>query len=133
MHAADPVGSGGCPPYECEQHLPLRLKDWNKAKLPAYAPWRGSVGFSQSPNGIHPDTLYSCPDPLGAQLERMPCLRFEEAGYMSVAPRSNHVEGVNGAFLDGHVDFLANDIDEMVMAQMISINDADPSQPAARP
>ena len=35
---------------------------------------------------------------------------------MSAAPRSNHIGGVNTAFLDGHVDFLPNDVDEMVMA-----------------
>jgi prepilin-type processing-associated H-X9-DG protein len=42
---------------------------------------------------------------------------------MSAAPRSTHPGGVNAAFLDGHVDFLPDDVDEMVMARLISIDD----------
>jgi prepilin-type processing-associated H-X9-DG protein len=130
MHAADPTGSDKCPPYECEQYFVLRRKeDWNRGRLPAYIPWRGSIGHTQPPNGGRPDILYNCPDEALAQLERMPCLEFELAGYMSAAPRSSHFDGVNAGFLDGHVEFLLNDIDEATMAQMISINDADPGPP----
>lgn len=132
MHPANPTGANGCPPYECEQLTPLRLDDSNRAKLPAYVPWRGSVGFTQSPNGRLPDTVYSCPDPVVAQLEEMPCIVFEEAAYMSAAPRGSHLTGVNSAYLDGHVDFLANDVDEVLMAQMISINDELPQRQTSK-
>lgn len=45
------------------------------------------------------------------------------AGYLSAAPRSLHPGGVNAAFLDGRVVFLADDIDPVAMALMIDIRD----------
>lgn len=45
------------------------------------------------------------------------------AGYQSAAPRSQHPGGVNAAFLDGSVIFLANDVDPVAMALMIDIRD----------
>ena len=45
------------------------------------------------------------------------------AGYQSSAPRSQHPGGVNGAFLDGHVEFLADDVDPVAMALKIGIHD----------
>jgi prepilin-type processing-associated H-X9-DG protein len=127
MHPACPVAIGNCRPYECQYGKSLR-GDQHKGLLPAYAPWHGSIGYSQPPNGPHPDIVYECPEPEIAQLERMPCDDFESALYMSAAPRSSHIGGVNGAFLDGHVEFLADDIDEIVMALMISTN-GDPTPP----
>jgi prepilin-type processing-associated H-X9-DG protein len=128
MHPACPVKFGNCEPYECQYGKSLR-NDPNRALLPPYAPWRGSIGFSQPPNGPLPDILYECPAPAEAQLERMPCDAFAAAGYMSAAPRSNHIGGVNGSYLDGHVEFLTDDIDEMVMALLIATNDDPTTQP----
>jgi prepilin-type processing-associated H-X9-DG protein len=121
VHPANPSGTSGCPPFECQQVFALR--DKNRSILSPYVPWQGSVGFSQPPNGYYPDILYDCPEKEAAQLERLPCLAFDGAGYMSAAPRSTHPGGVNAAFLDGHVDFLPDDVDEMVMARLISIDD----------
>jgi prepilin-type processing-associated H-X9-DG protein len=43
--------------------------------------------------------------------------------YLSAAPRSSHPGGVNAVAVDGHVRFLPNDIDPLVMAFFVSIND----------
>lgn len=62
-----------------------------------------------------------------ALFEDMPCTQWNGNlgvfGYYSAAPRSLHVGGVNAAYVDGHVDFLANNIDEFSMAYQVSIND----------
>ncbi len=83
-----------------------------------------SAGFTQVPNsfgGLPTDVLYDCPDSAGAQLENMPCSRY--SGYWSAAPRSLHPGGVNVVYLDGHVGFLPNGIDETTMANLVSVND----------
>jgi len=87
-----------------------------------------SVGQAQPPNNEGPnvDMLYDCPDPNKAQVEGMICARFASdvnSTYLSAAPRSQHVGGVNVCFLDGHVGFLTNDVDDFAMAYMVSIND----------
>ena len=91
--------------------------------IPKFLPWVASLGFTQTPNGREPDILYACPEPDVAQLEGMTCDEFNRAHYMSAAPRSNHPNGVNVIFLDGHVDFFTNDVDEFAMSLMISTDD----------
>jgi prepilin-type processing-associated H-X9-DG protein len=127
MHPANPAGTENCAPYACQIIAQLHSESPNRTLLPAYAPWVGSVGYSQPPNGRLPDVLYECPDSADAQLERMPCYEFAKVSYMSAAPRSNHLGGVNAAYLDGHVEFLPDDIDEMTMALLISTNDSGPA------
>ncbi len=80
-----------------------------------------SLGYTQVPNSKNPDVLYECPDLSAEQFEQMPCTN--STGYISAAPRSNHPLGVNSAFLDGSVHFLANDVDEPLMAHLICIAD----------
>ncbi|TWT38230.1 hypothetical protein KOR34_31990 [Posidoniimonas corsicana] len=87
-----------------------------------YTPNTNSLGLTQYPNGPQPDVLYECPEPGLAQLEGMPC-NDQFYGYISAAPRSQHPGGVNAAFLDGHVEFLPNNIDELAMHYMISVAD----------
>jgi len=58
-----------------------------------------------------------------ADLESMPCTNSEVAGYTSASPRSRHPGGVNVAYLDGHVDFVTNNVDEFSFAYRVSIND----------
>jgi len=89
-----------------------------------------SVGLTQPPNNLsrspNIDMLYACPDKAGAQLEGMPCEVWQSSGpenYLSAAPRSFHPGGVYVAFVDGHVGFLIDSVDEYAMAYMISIND----------
>jgi prepilin-type processing-associated H-X9-DG protein len=86
---------------------------------------------AQMPNTIGPnaDVLVECPrDVLAqAQVERMPCVKHDWElglwGYISAAPRSLHQGGVNIAFLDGHVDFLSDDVDPFTMAYLVGIED----------
>ncbi len=105
-----------------------------------YWPHLGTVYQAQLPNTLGPnaDTLVRCPvDVLAdAQLERMPCIKHDWdlglSGYISAAPRSNHTGGVNIAYLDGHVEFLQNDVDPMAMAYMVAIRDSEVIRDAAR-
>jgi hypothetical protein len=82
---------------------------------------QGSLGHTQTPNSDEFDVLYECPDLAGEQLERMPCT--DTTGYMSAAPRSNHPGGVTSAYLDGSGHFLSDDIDEVVLAYLVAIDD----------
>ncbi len=93
-----------------------------------------SLGETQPPNNQGPnlDTLDDCTDApdsfrsLAAE-QHMPCMEQVSTigvkGHMSASPRSLHPGGVNAGFLDGHVIFLTNDVDEFAMAYMVSIND----------
>jgi prepilin-type N-terminal cleavage/methylation domain-containing protein/prepilin-type processing-associated H-X9-DG protein len=88
-----------------------------------YSPAAFSLGLTQPPNSAQPDVLYDCPNAAAAQFERMPC-NAKGWGYISAAPRGLHVGGVNVVFLDGHVAFLPDDVDEYAMCYMIDIADA---------
>lgn len=83
-----------------------------------YLPNKLSLGATQFPNGPNPDVLYACPDLVGEQFDRMPCTD-QFFGYISAAPRSQHTGGVNAAFVDGHVGFLSDEIDEYVMLYLV--------------
>lgn len=86
---------------------------------------------AQLPNTIGPneDILLGCPADMlaDAQIQRMPCVKWVWplglGGYISAAPRSNHPGGVNAAFLDGHVDFIRDDIDVFTFTYLIDIRD----------
>jgi prepilin-type N-terminal cleavage/methylation domain-containing protein/prepilin-type processing-associated H-X9-DG protein len=92
------------------------------------------TGIAQPPNNEGPniDVLYDCDQPAEAQFSQMPCATHGTTGplgstdYLSAAPRSLHRGGVNVLFVDGHVDFLADTIDERTMAHLVSINDGVP-------
>ena len=106
----------------------------------AYAASPDSVGKTQPPNcqGPNRDTISRCKRDGAlygaAEAAAMPCVTSSLPpgldGYMSAAPRSIHPGGVNGANLDGHVKFLADGIDDFVMAYLVSIDDgASPAAP----
>ena len=96
-----------------------------------YRPDLRSLGKTQRPNSLGPvrDTLHVCDESTRylSDLEGMPCLVWKYPigvkGYYSAAPRSLHTGGVTVAYLDGHTDFLQDQVDELVMAYLISIND----------
>jgi prepilin-type N-terminal cleavage/methylation domain-containing protein len=69
------------------------------------------------------DRLIECPDQNSADLELMPCTKRTNDTWISAAPRSQHVGGVNAAHADGSVVWLQNDIDLFLMARMVSINE----------
>jgi prepilin-type N-terminal cleavage/methylation domain-containing protein len=75
-------------------------------------------------NGIaafNRDQLRQCPDPSGADLDRMPCGTTIDWG--TAAPRSLHPGGVNAANADGSVRWLADDVNVPLLGAMICIND----------
>ena len=90
-----------------------------------------SLGQTQTPNSQGPtlDTLRLCPEAvqIEAQLARMPCRKWKFPiglfGFYSASPRSLHPGGVNVAFVDGHTDFVTDDVDEFSMAYQVSVND----------
>ena len=98
-----------------------------------YQPNPISLGLTQVPNssGRVVDTLHFCKSGSNQSrqslFENMPCGkwigRIGTGGYYSAAPRSLHRGGVNIAYVDGHVDFLVDEVDEISMAYQISIND----------
>jgi prepilin-type N-terminal cleavage/methylation domain-containing protein/prepilin-type processing-associated H-X9-DG protein len=98
-----------------------------------FQPLASLVYQVQLPNttGPNEDVLIICPkDQLaGAQLDQMPCIRWQWplglAGYISAAPRSNHIGGVNCVFLDGHIGFMPNEIDPYVMDHFIDVRDGE--------
>lgn len=91
-----------------------------------------SAGFAQPPNntGWNLDILRRCPDQAEAQLMGMQC--GAGLGWISSAPRSQHIGGVNIARLDGSVSFLTDDVDDYVMAYAVSINDGQSVSAAGR-
>jgi prepilin-type processing-associated H-X9-DG protein len=95
-----------------------------------YIPSASSIGVTQPPNnkGPNPDMLYKCSDAAGAQVERMPCGEYGDGAmhYLSAAPRSQHPGGVNVVFLDGHIGFIADSVDEMAMTLLVSATDRQP-------
>jgi hypothetical protein len=81
----------------------------------------------QTPNSIsatNDDKLRICPEPNVAQLELMPCSVEPNTTFLTAAPRSLHMGGVNAAHADASVFFLGDDVDIYLMARMVSINDA---------
>ena len=96
-----------------------------------YRPDPASVGNTQSPNtrGTVTDTLFYCQDEHKdmAAAQGMPCdgwiRKVGTSGYYSASPRSLHPGGVNVVFLDGHTQFVSDDIDDYTFAFWVSIND----------
>jgi prepilin-type N-terminal cleavage/methylation domain-containing protein/prepilin-type processing-associated H-X9-DG protein len=104
----------------------------------SYWPQKSYAYQSQLPNTIGPnaDVLLHCPKDgtlINAQLEGMPCVQWNWplglSGYISAAPRSAHIGGVNAAYLDGHVEMLTNDIDPFTMAFLVDIRDSEVGRP----
>jgi prepilin-type N-terminal cleavage/methylation domain-containing protein/prepilin-type processing-associated H-X9-DG protein len=120
MHPSKPPDEN-CGLFQCGDYPDLRSA--NRRNIPKFAPWYASLGYTQSPNGREPDILYACPEPEVAQLEKLSCMSFDVAHYMSAAPRSNHPGGVNASFLDGRVTFISDDVDEFAMSVMINVDD----------
>lgn len=91
-----------------------------------------SYGKCMRPNSQGPwfDQLYRCPDQVGSQIEGMPCSLYQDVypyNWLSASARSQHPGGVNAVFVDGHVTFIPNDINEITLAYMVSINDGHPN------
>jgi prepilin-type N-terminal cleavage/methylation domain-containing protein/prepilin-type processing-associated H-X9-DG protein len=102
--------------------------DRHSRRSSRYEPDDYTAGDAQTPNcqGPNVDMLYDCSSMSDAQWQRMPCNTYSPGypfGYISAAPRSLHPGGVNASFVDGHSEFLRDDIDECVLAFLVCIKD----------
>jgi prepilin-type N-terminal cleavage/methylation domain-containing protein/prepilin-type processing-associated H-X9-DG protein len=70
------------------------------------------------------DWIRECPESVAADLDVMPCYPQSDARSSS-SPRSLHSGGVNASHVDGSVEFIVNEIDQYLMARMVSINDSE--------
>jgi prepilin-type N-terminal cleavage/methylation domain-containing protein/prepilin-type processing-associated H-X9-DG protein len=104
--------------------------DESDPNITHYVPDPSSMGATQPPNCMGPnvDMLHRCADSAGAQVERMPCGEYGDGAnhYLSAAARSQHPGGVNVVFLDGHIGFISNSVNEVAMALLVSCNDRQP-------
>ena len=71
------------------------------------------------------DYIRECGDGGAAAIDGMPCFVPANRVALSAAPRSQHVGGVNASHVDGSVVWVADDIEQHLMARMVSINDAE--------
>ena len=86
------------------------------------------AGVAQLPNraatGGQYDTIYKCTNPDEAARVNMPCGPPNgNPRWLSAAPRSSHVGGVNACMVDGRVTFVSDEVDHVTMAYLISVND----------
>jgi prepilin-type N-terminal cleavage/methylation domain-containing protein len=115
MHSK--VGNTACSVADCSS---LRR---NQPYIPC------DVGIDPLPPNSTPnndggrDRLATCPEPGAADLELMPCRAWTNDTWISAAPRSLHVGGINATHVDGSIVWLGNETDWFLMARMISIND----------
>jgi prepilin-type N-terminal cleavage/methylation domain-containing protein len=71
---------------------------------------------------INEDYIRECLDDNAADAEGMPCFGQSDSR-SAAAPRSAHVGGVNVSHVDGSCEFVSNDINQHLMARLVSIND----------
>jgi prepilin-type N-terminal cleavage/methylation domain-containing protein len=95
----------------------------NSPYVPVQSPSDQAQPPNNPPSAWNDDKLRSCPEPAQADLELMPCSDEPNSTFITAAPRSLHVGGVNAANVDGSLTWLANEIDPYLMARMVSIND----------
>ena len=92
-----------------------------------YEPHSYTYGQTQRPNtqGPTPDMIYKCEDQAGRSSIGCPAQRGGPDATSSFRrrPEALHPGGVNVAFVDGHVGFLPDDVDEIAMAFLVSAND----------
>jgi prepilin-type N-terminal cleavage/methylation domain-containing protein/prepilin-type processing-associated H-X9-DG protein len=98
-----------------------------------YTASTASSSGSQTPNSQGPnlDMIYKCSDVADSQMKRLPCNTWTSSGntsYLSAAARSRHPGGVNVALVDGHVAFLTDQVSDVALAYLVSIDDGQPVQ-----
>jgi prepilin-type N-terminal cleavage/methylation domain-containing protein len=69
------------------------------------------------------DYIRECPSSNTAGIEGMPCAK-ETPSRTTAAARSSHPGGINASHVDGSVIWINDDVDQYLMARMVSINDA---------
>jgi prepilin-type processing-associated H-X9-DG protein len=118
MHSttATPNCLGGC--HNLKRNTPFTPCNVSSVGTPPLTP-------NSPPKLDNADTLRNCTGTTSSlsDLELMPCRAKTTDTWLSAAPRSLHVGGVNAAHCDGSVTFLTNEIDGYLMARLVSIND----------
>lgn len=117
MHPANATGSaaeGGC---GASPHTR------NMRYVPFIYPGIDSLTPNSQPSG-NADKIHECPvaDSNNARLENMPC-DADNGTWTAVAPRSNHPGGVLATHCDGSGTWINDDIDQFLLARLVSIND----------
>jgi prepilin-type N-terminal cleavage/methylation domain-containing protein len=74
-----------------------------------------------SPTWSNRDYIRECP--VGGDVELMPCIAPKPNTRHTAGPRSLHVGGINACHVDGSIIWVSNEIDQFLMARMVSIND----------
>jgi prepilin-type N-terminal cleavage/methylation domain-containing protein len=71
---------------------------------------------------LNDDWIKECPDDAAADVEGMPCT-IQSSSRQGAAARSFHTGGVNAAHVDGSGIWISDDVEQHLMARMVSIND----------
>jgi prepilin-type N-terminal cleavage/methylation domain-containing protein len=77
-----------------------------------------------TPSWQNRDWIRECPESNVADSENMPC-QVQSDSRSSSAARSQHFGGVNASHVDGSVVWITDDIEQHLMARMVSINDSE--------
>jgi prepilin-type N-terminal cleavage/methylation domain-containing protein/prepilin-type processing-associated H-X9-DG protein len=117
MHTANAAGSG--PETGCGAAPHTR----NMRYVPIPYPGIDCLTPNSMPLG-NEDKIHEIPptETAAARLDNMPA-GPDNGTWTAAAARSNHPGGVNTAYCDGSVTWINNDVDQFLMARMISIND----------
>lgn len=99
---------------------------FNMSQIKFYQPGTrpDDAKYAQTPNKQEDiwDVINDC-QRAPSLLERMPCRNVGTEPFWSAAPRSLHPGGVHVVCLDGHVGFMADDVDYIAYSYLISIQD----------
>jgi prepilin-type N-terminal cleavage/methylation domain-containing protein len=88
-----------------------------------YAGTNPGLPPNTSPTWGNRDWIRECPSQSTADVvDLMPCQK-QSPTRQTAAARSSHVGGVNASHVDGSITWLADDIDQFLMARMVCIND----------
>lgn len=117
MHPADPTGSSAEAGCGATPHTR------NMRYIPIQYPGIDSLAPNSLPIG-NEDKIHEAPvtDAAAARLDNMPA-GPDNGTWTAAAPRSSHPGGVNATQCDGSVRWIDNDIDQFLMARLVSIND----------
>jgi hypothetical protein len=117
MHPANAAGSAAEVGCGASPH------SRNMRYVPFVYPGVDCLTPNSMPSG-NEDKIHECPvtETSAARIENMPC-GADNGTWTAAAPRSNHPGGVNATHCDGSTVFITNEIDQFLMARMVSIND----------
>jgi prepilin-type N-terminal cleavage/methylation domain-containing protein len=91
-----------------------------------YSPDPISLMLASSPNlpagQFNADDMRECTEKANADALGMPCQRDS---WFTVSPRSSHPGGVNAANVDGSVRWIPDEIDVLLLARLVSIDDGE--------